>query len=59
LTKELTMDLAYSHAWVRDPSFNITATSGNPSYNGTFSYVGTGSSHFDIVSVAFRYAPTP
>ena len=44
-------DLAYSHIWVKDPSINITATSGNPWFNG-FSYVGNVDAHVDIFSAS-------
>jgi long-chain fatty acid transport protein len=44
-------DLAYSHIWVKDPSINITASSGNPWFNG-FSYVGDVDAHVDIFSAS-------
>jgi len=44
-------DVAYSHIWVQDPSVNLSAASGNPSFNGV-TYIGTANSHFDILSVA-------
>src|SRR5262249_5936407 len=57
-------DLAYSHIWVQDPSINITAVSGNPSFNPAvpISYVGTVDAHVDVFSVAMVYrwgAPEP
>ena len=45
-------DLAYSHVWVKDTSVNISATSGNPTFNGAIAYVGAGSAHADVLSVA-------
>jgi long-chain fatty acid transport protein len=54
-------DLAYSHIWVQDPSINITAVSGNPSFDG-INYVGTVNAHVDVFSLAmvFRWgAPEP
>ncbi len=54
-------DLAYSHIWVKDPSINITAVSGNPSFDG-INYVGTVNAHVDVFSLAmvFRWgAPEP
>ena len=60
--RDFSFDLAYSHIWVKDPSINITATSGNPSFNGAIPYVGSSSAHVDLLSVAvmFRWgAPEP
>ena len=54
LTPKITLDAAYSHIFVKDTSVNITATSGNPWYDGT-AYVGSVDSHIDIVSVAMHY----
>jgi long-chain fatty acid transport protein len=54
-------DLAYSHVWVQDPSINITAVSGNPSFAGV-NYIGTVNAHADVFSLAmvFRWgAPEP
>jgi long-chain fatty acid transport protein len=46
------MDLAYSHLFVKDTNVNITAASGNPSFNGTVAYIGTADSHADIFSAS-------
>jgi long-chain fatty acid transport protein len=54
-------DLAYSHIWVQDPSINITAVSGNPSFDGV-NYIGTVNAHVDVFSLAMVYrwgAPEP
>jgi long-chain fatty acid transport protein len=54
-------DLAYSHVWVQDPSINITAVSGNPSFDG-ISYIGAVNAHADVFSLAMVYrwgAPEP
>ena len=54
-------DLAYSHIWVQDPSVNITAVSGNPSFDG-INYIGAVNAHADVFSVAMVYrwgAPEP
>ena len=59
VSQSVTLDFAYSHAFVKDPTFNISASSGNPSFNGVDTYIGKGSSHFDIFTVALRYAPNP
>ena len=55
--KGLHFDVAYSHVWVQDTSVNISATSGNPSFNGAISYVGSVNSHVDIISgsLVFRF----
>jgi long-chain fatty acid transport protein len=52
----LHFDLAYSHIWVKDPSMNISAASGNPWFNG-IPYVGSGNAHVDILSgsLVFRW----
>ena len=60
--KGFTFDLAYSHIWVKDPSINISAASGNPSFNGTFAYIGNVDAHVDVLSLALVYrwgAPEP
>jgi len=53
-------DLAYSHIWVKDPSINITAASGNPWFNG-FSYTGDVDAHVDIFSgsLVWRFGAGP
>ena len=50
----LHFDLAYSHIWVKDPSINITATSGNPWFTGV-NYVGSTNAHVDILSGALVF----
>jgi hypothetical protein len=39
---------------VKDPNINISATSGNPWFNGV-TYIGDTSAHVDILSVGMRY----
>jgi long-chain fatty acid transport protein len=55
----LHFDLAYSHIWVKDPTINISAGSGNPWFipGGTAAYVGTANAHVDILSgsLVFRW----
>jgi long-chain fatty acid transport protein len=63
LTPKMSFDVAYSHLFVKDTSVNITATSGNPWFDGV-SYTGTVDSHIDIISVGLKYrwdnpAPAP
>ncbi|MGH6664625.1 MAG: OmpP1/FadL family transporter [Pseudolabrys sp.] len=62
---KLSFDLAYSHVFVKDTPINITAASGNPWFaTAGVDYIGTASSHIDIISVAMKYrwdepAPAP
>ncbi|MGB9045367.1 MAG: outer membrane protein transport protein, partial [Pseudolabrys sp.] len=49
--KGIHFDVAYSHVWVKDTSVNISAASGNPSFNG-ITYIGNVNSHVDILSLA-------
>jgi len=55
--KGLHFDLAYSHIWVRDPSINISAGSGNPWFvpGATAPYVGSANAHVDILSGALVF----
>lgn len=57
--KGLHFDLAYSHLFVKDPTINISATSGNPSFNpaSPIPYIGDVSAHVDILSgsLVFRW----
>ena len=50
----LTFDLGYSFIDVKDTPINISA-SGNPWINGTGTYIGSVSSHINIVSIGTRY----
>jgi long-chain fatty acid transport protein len=52
----LTADLAYTHIFVRDPSINISAASGNPWFTTTgVTYIGDVKAHVDILSVGVKY----
>jgi long-chain fatty acid transport protein len=53
LTKYLSIDLAYTYVDFRNTPINITP--GNPSFNGFAAYVGTASSHFNVLSIGVRY----
>jgi hypothetical protein len=47
---------------VKDPSINISAISGNPSFNGAITYIGNVDAHVDVLSLALVYrwgAPEP
>jgi long-chain fatty acid transport protein len=62
-TPKMSFDFAYSHLFVKNTPINISADSGNPWFSGV-SYVGSVSSHVDIVSLALKYrwddpAPAP
>lgn len=46
------IDLAYTHLFVKDTNVNISAASGNPSFNGSITYIGTADSHADILSLS-------
>ncbi|HEX5508517.1 MAG TPA: OmpP1/FadL family transporter [Pseudolabrys sp.] len=54
LTKAAAIDFAYSHLFVKNTSVNISATSGNPWFDGV-TYIGGVDSHIDIVSLALKY----
>lgn len=54
IAKNVMLDLAYSHLFVRSTSVDITATSGNPWFDGT-SYVGDVSAQVDIFSAALKW----
>jgi long-chain fatty acid transport protein len=54
LMKDLYVDVAYSHLFIRDTSINITAASGNPWFDG-ISYVGDVNAHVDILSLGLKY----
>jgi len=51
-----TIDLAYSHGFVKSAPINITSPS-NPLFaiGGGTTYTGNVDSHFDIISVGLRY----
>jgi long-chain fatty acid transport protein len=56
ITRSLSADLAYSHIWVRDPTINISAASGNPWFATTgVTYIGDVSAHVDILSIGIKY----
>ncbi len=55
-SNKISLDLAYSHVFLKSTSINITAASGNPWFNPLLgNYVGDVSSHVDIISVGFHY----
>lgn len=63
LSRDLAIDLAYSHIFVKSTPIDVSLASGNPSFDG-ITYIGNVSSHVDIVSVAMKYrwddaAPAP
>jgi long-chain fatty acid transport protein len=52
--KGFSFNLAYSHAFVKSTPINISAASGNPSFDG-ITYIGSVDSHFDILSIGIKY----
>ena len=47
---------------MKDPSINISAASGNPSFNGAITYIGDVNAHVDVLSFSLVYrwgAPEP
>jgi long-chain fatty acid transport protein len=58
VTTNFTLDLGYSHLFMKDTSINITPTSGNPWFAGV-PYVGTATSNFDMISLGLRYRFAP
>ncbi|MGH6682602.1 MAG: OmpP1/FadL family transporter [Pseudolabrys sp.] len=64
VSNKLSLDAAYSHIFVKNTSINVVP--GNPWFNPLtgIAYVGSVSSHIDIISVALKYrwddpAPEP
>lgn len=51
LSKFMHFDLAYTHLWVKDTPINLSAASGNPSFNG-ITYIGNVDGHVDVFSLA-------
>lgn len=49
LNKAIRIDFAYTHLWIKDPTINITAASGNPSFSSV-PYVGTVDAQTDLLS---------
>ncbi len=64
-SNKISLDLAYTHVFLKSTSIDISAASGNPWFKPILgTYVGDVSSHVDIVSVGFHYrwdnpAPAP
>jgi long-chain fatty acid transport protein len=59
--KGLKFDLSYAHIFVDRAPIDISATSGNPSFNGVVTYVGNAETQINLFSVGLRYQwdPTP
>jgi long-chain fatty acid transport protein len=55
MTDRLSVDFAYSYIDFKNAPINITATSGNPSFNGLISYTGQVESHIHLLSASIRY----
>ena len=64
-SNKISLDLAYTHVFLKSTSINISAASGNPWFKPILgTYIGDVSSHVDIISVGFHYrwdnpAPAP
>ena len=58
--EQLWIDFGYSHVFVDDAAINLTAASGNPTFNpGLGTFVGTANGQVDILSIALRYRFLP
>jgi long-chain fatty acid transport protein len=53
ITRDISLDLAYSYIDFKNTPINVTP--GNPSFNGAVTYVGTASSHFNVLSIGLKY----
>jgi long-chain fatty acid transport protein len=53
--KGLSFDVGYSYIDVKNTPINISATSGNPSFNATGTYIGSVQANVHVFSVAARY----
>ena len=53
-SNKISFDAAYSHLFVKNTPINISAASGNPSFDG-ITYNGTIDAHIDIVSIGMHY----
>jgi long-chain fatty acid transport protein len=64
-SNKISLDLAYTHVFLKSTSIDISAASGNPWFKPILgTYIGDVSSHVDIISVGFHYrwdnpAPAP
>ncbi len=50
----MTLDFAYSHAFVKDPNVNVSTANGNP-WATAGTYIGNSTASFDIFTVAMRF----
>jgi long-chain fatty acid transport protein len=56
----LSLDIGYSHIFVDKTPINISAASGNPTFNaGLGTFIGEANASIDIVSLALRYRFAP
>lgn len=59
-SERLTFDFGYTHIFVEDAPINLTAASGNPTFNPALgSFTGVGRTDVDIVSLGLRFKFTP
>jgi long-chain fatty acid transport protein len=58
--EQLSFDIGYSHVFVDDAPIDLSAASGNPTFNpGLGTFIGTANGQVDIVSLALRYRFLP
>jgi len=58
--EQLGLEFAYSHIFLKDALINLSATSGNPTFNpGLGTFIGTASQEVDIFSIGLRYRFLP
>jgi long-chain fatty acid transport protein len=57
ISPDLILDVGYDHLFVKDASINITAGSGNPSFNPAsgIAYVGDVTTSVNVFSIGLRY----
>jgi long-chain fatty acid transport protein len=59
--RNVMMDVGFSHIRVKDSHIDISAASGNPSFNpaAPIAYIGNASLSYDIFTLGFRYVINP
>jgi long-chain fatty acid transport protein len=56
ISKDLSVDLAYSHIFVNNTHIDVSAASGNPWFQAALgTYIGDLKPHIDILSIALKY----
>jgi long-chain fatty acid transport protein len=58
--EQLGLEFAYSHIFIKDAPINLSAASGNPTFNpGLGTFIGTASQEADVFSIGLRYRFLP